>query len=532
MANQNPWRSHLPTITLALISVVGLVTLGVPRLLDVRKNPSLPQNTPSPSLSPSATASQASPSNGSICATLEQKLTAEQLEARISRGERTLFPQEENVNLDRGIQAFSSENYTQAIKDFKQAVDGASNNPEAQIYWNNTLARRRGDPYVLAAVVPVTGQGDVAKEILRGVADAQTKFNKRGNNNRLLEIVVVDDGEPKEGGTSGSINNSANATSSPPPQSSPTVASTRPTAAQIACRLAANPNILGVIGHNSSDASQAALPAYTESQLAVVSPTTTSVLIESPVFFRTPPSDRESGIALAKYALALRIKRIAVFHNHDSSYSKSIAQEFIRAYEQGGGEVVYDAQDIGNSDFDGSDALKKAQESQAQMIALFPSSDIRSVAIAIANLNADSTKPLPLLGGDTLYHPNTLTNGGDAVQNLVVSAPCLFVGTQYAKDANNRWGGQISWRTACSYDAAQAFINTLETQSSGTIDRASILNGLKETNLSEEETSGAPLRFKANGDREGEPILVQAQSGVARPAGAQFGFKPIPMNNR
>lgn len=442
-----------------------------------------------------------------VSVTQKTKLSDAALEARFSRGNRLLFVQGENTNRDRGITDFKTGNYDAAIRFFQDAVGGSPNDPESQIYLNNAKARRyakeqRSNPYQVAVVVPITNQADVAKEILRGVADAQRRFNQSNDTSaRLLEILIVDDGNQ------------------------PDVAS------QVACKLANDHSVLGVIGHNSSDASQAALPEYERAKLAMVSPTATSIFFkdkQSPVFFRTVPSDQVSAPLLASYAQQQNLDRVVLFYNSESTYSKSLTQAFTQAYERSRGQIVHNV-DIAKKELEVRQELQVSVEQGAEALVLFPSSDTRSIAILVANTNAElGKKRLPLLGGDTLFHPDTLKEG--AVENLVVIAPCWFDGTDYTKWAEERWKGRISWRTASSFDATQALIAVLKQQPDVT--RQGIAEKLRQTQLRGQEageplTSGETLQFEATGDRNSSPRLVQAVPGGARPDGAKFGFERI-----
>jgi hypothetical protein len=97
--------------------------------------------------------------------------------------------------------------------------------------------------------------------------------------------------------------------------------------------------------------------------------------------------------------------------------------------------------------------------------------------------------------------------------------PDRFVGRKSELDAafdqiHNRshlaiWGGPVSWRTATSFDATQAFIKAL----SPNPNRSSVLQGLQEVNLSSKDTSGDVLKFTSQGEREGQPILVKVEKG-------------------
>jgi len=415
---------------------------------------------------------------------------------RFSSGERTLFTYRGNFDRDRGIEAFAKGDYAQAITAFEKATKSSPNDPEPQIYLNNARARQAGNPLTIAVVVPIDNQATSAEEILRGVADAQTRFNAAGGaNKRLLEAMLVND-------------------SNDPTQ-----------AATVAQKLVSDPNVLGVIGHNSSDTSAKALPIYESAGLAMISPTSTSTVLSGKTFFRTVPSDQLAGETLADYVInKLNIKQVAVFYDSASNYSNSIQQAFTGKFTQQGGQVLQPPIDLSSPTLDIKNSVTSASGS-ARAALLFPSTKTTSVAIAVARENAQlpAPQPMQLLGGDALYNPATLTDGGEAVKGLVLAVP-WFPKNAYAQTAEQRWLGQVSWRTASSFDATQA----LTAAFASATDRPSVVQALRSINLPADQTAGEPLQFTPTGDRTQKPILVEAVSGSAAPQGAKFGFRVVP----
>ncbi|MFM6347837.1 MAG: tetratricopeptide repeat protein, partial [Dolichospermum sp.] len=67
--------------------------------------------------------------------------------SKISRGERTLFPNKNNPSRDQGIAALKNGNYQEAAKLFQQAIKANQNDPEVVIYYNNARARQQGSPF-------------------------------------------------------------------------------------------------------------------------------------------------------------------------------------------------------------------------------------------------------------------------------------------------------------------------------------------------------------------------------------------------
>jgi branched-chain amino acid transport system substrate-binding protein len=411
----------------------------------------------------------------------------------IGYGDRVLFKGNGDSYRDLGIQAFREDNFLDAVKFFKKAVFSNRNDPEVQIYLNNAQAALQNSPLKIAAVVPVDNRETSAKEMLRGIADAQTRFNNSGGiGRRLVQVIIANDGNEPE------------------------------RARAIARHLAKDSEILGVIGHNSSSASQAALSEYERAGLATISPTSTSTALKSKYFFRTVPSDTASGQKLAQYARHMGFNKVAIFYNPNSSYSQSLKQAFEDSLIARGVNVL-GAIDLTNPDLDLERQLQVVKQ-QVDAIALFPDTETTSVAIALARINNElSGQPLPMLGGDALYSSQTLNDGGSGVKDLILAVPWFATTQPYAKQAEQRWLGTINWRTAASFDATQALLKTLSTDST----RASVLQHLPSLNLSAKDTSGKQLAF-INGDRKGQPILVRIVSTNSGHTGNfNFGFELI-----
>jgi branched-chain amino acid transport system substrate-binding protein len=274
-----------------------------------------------------------------------------------------------------------------------------------------------------------------------------------------------------------------------------------------------------VIGHNSSSATEPALPIYEEASIAVISPTSTSTSLSSRTFFRTVPSDAGTGEELADYATEqLNVSKAVAFYANGSSYSESLLQAFKDNFS---GEVSAEV-DLTADDLDFDNAIAKIPN-DVDAVLLFPNTAMapRAIGIAQANRKRKEAERFSLLGGDALYQGNTLSEGGPAVEGMVLAVP-WFADTAYADAAARRWGGQVSWRTASSYDAGQAFAEALSEGSS----RESVLSAVGKTSLSDAETSGNPLSFEG-GDRAEKPLLVKATRDGNKPQGAEFGFERI-----
>lgn len=412
-----------------------------------------------------------------------------------STGERTLFPDRRNPDKNIGIQQFLNQNYTAAQTYFDQATEAARNDPESWIFKNNAKAREFGCPMTIALVVPITNKQTSAEEMMRGVADAQQQFNNNNDikRDRLLQILIINDGNE------------------------PTIAK------KVARYIADNPAIIAVIGHNSSNATDAALPIYEKANISVISPTSTSNALRSSVFFRTVPSDATTAQVLGEHAQnELNSQQLVVFYDDSSLYSRSLLDELQNSLSSA--QIVKTVK-MNSNKLDLAAEVEQSINSGIDTAILFPSTQNTAIAIRVARENNrfSPKDQMQLLGGDALYNPYTLINGGEAVENMIVAVP-LATSPSY-EDIVAHWGGKVNWRSTASFDATNAIIQAInDLNSSDKINRQDILKQLPLITVS---SAAASWQFE-HGERNTNPSLAQAtrrSEDVAAPRNSEFGFK-------
>ncbi|MEH2153091.1 ABC transporter substrate-binding protein [Nostoc sp.] len=403
------------------------------------------------------------------------------IQSNISRGDRTFFFTIPNTSRDQGIEAFKKGDYPEAAALFQNAVKDKNNkpDPEVLIYYNNAKAREKGQSLTLAVVVPADNSQDATQEVLRGVAQAQNQFNANGGSNgRLLEIAIANDSnDPNK-------------------------------AEQVAQQLVNDKSVLGVIGHDSSEATQAALPIYKQAGIPIISSTSTANSLNGRNFFRTIPSDAASGEKLAQYAQNSALNKVVIFYNPKSAYSNSLREEFTNKFKG----QIFRKIDLTDQTLNIEQELKESASQKVQAVMLFPDVHHTSRAIEIAKRNANNNLGLKLLGGESLYNQQNLNEGNKAVEGLILAVPWFRKAPQskkFAKSAEDYWKGGVSWSTATSFDATKAFIKSLSFNPS----RQSILAGLPMIELSSEETSGDVVKFNKEGERQSKAILVRVEKG-------------------
>ncbi len=468
-------------LVLALLITAGLLGLGY---FFVSKSPGFRSQNP---MNPTTPAE-----NGSVNSS--GNLSENQIQTNISLGEKVLIPAGNLELKQAGASAFRSGQYSEAVQRFNQALQQNRNDPEALIYKNNAqILQNNQSAYTLAVSLPIGTSVNSAQEILRGVAQAQEEVNATGGiNNQGLKVIIAND-------------------------------SNNPELAQAIAKTFVNtPEILGVIGNFGSDATLATAPIYESGQLVLISPTSTSTQITNAghYIFRTVPSDRFSGSTLARYLLnQLNLKKAVIFYNRLNDYSNSLQTEFTTAFTGDGGEVVT-AFDLSQPNFNGIKALEVARQQGAEAIILTPDSSTLEPALQVVRANR---RQLPILGGDSVYKPETLKVGSDAT-GMVIAIPWHILATDnsaFSKQAIQRWGGEVNWRTAMAYDATKVFIKALSTNPT----RTGIQQTLSEPNFSVAGATGT-IRFLPSGDRNQALQLVTIEAGNR--SGFGYDFIPLP----
>jgi len=138
---------------------------------------------------------------------------------RMSYGNHLLIKTNSNTTKESAIAAIAQGDHQEAEQLLQKSLAQHPNDPESVIYLSNL--QTGSNPFKIAVIVPATTNPNVAQEILRGVASAQTQINQQGgiNGRKLMVIVVNDDNQPQ-------------------------------ISKEVASELVKNPDIIAVIGHN------------------------------------------------------------------------------------------------------------------------------------------------------------------------------------------------------------------------------------------------------------------------------------------
>ncbi|MDZ7993555.1 MAG: ABC transporter substrate-binding protein [Nostoc sp. EfeVER01] len=414
------------------------------------------------------------------------------LQDRISFGEKSFTPGDISPVKKEGVQAIAAKSYDKAIANFTAALKLNRNDPETLIFINNARIGS-SKSYTIVASVPFGTDPNVSLEILRGIAQAQNQVNSSGGIKGVpLRVGIANDDDNPE------------------------------IAKQIASNLVSNSEVLGVVGPNTSDSTLAAGAIYTSGQLVAISPTSTSVKISnfSRYVFRTVPSDFMAARSLANYMVkTLQKKNAVVFFNSQSNYSQSLKSEFVSSVSLEGGQVSSEF-DLSKADFSAAKSLEQATKQGAEVMMLAANAGTLDKALQVVQINQ---KRLTLLGGDDVYTVKTLEIGREQAAGMIVAVPWHIEGdpkSDFPQKSRQLWGGDVSWRSALSYDATVALIAALERNPT----RSGVQQALLSSDFSATGASGT-IRFLASGDRNAPVQLVKIVPGSRSRTG--YDFEPV-----
>lgn len=414
--------------------------------------------------------------------------------ALMSWGDQVLFKDIPGADMAAGAVAYAQGDYQTAASQFQRVRQAARGEPEALIYLNN--ARLGATPALgLAVVVPISDTSNAARELLRGVAQAQEEAIKAGV---PIKVLIADD------------NNN-------PDQ-----------ARAIAEALIQDTAIVGVIGHGTSTTTLVAAPLYQQAGLPMIAPTSTSTELATlprsgrNVIFRVIASDQFTGTALARHLLSRKQQKPIVFYNSQSSYSKSLLEALSTTIGLEGGQVVETV------DLSQGSPAGELQGTDADSLVLLPDSKSFEAAIAVARANQGR---LPLVAGDAFYRIETLEQAGANLKGAVLAVPWhpRQSNPQFAQTAAQLWGGDINWRTALSYDALQvlkaaAATGNLTPTLAAPAARPALAEALGASGFSATGATGA-ISFLPSGDRNSTVTLVRVEPGQR--SGTGFDFVPF-----
>jgi branched-chain amino acid transport system substrate-binding protein len=409
------------------------------------------------------------------------------LKEQISTGSRVLVPGADNEAKQFAAKAIAAGNKVEAIKLLSDYLQKNPNDPEAWIYRNNLEALSH-NPLKIAVVVPIPNL-NIAQEMLRGAAQAQTEINKKGgiNGGQYIQIAIAND------------------------DNDPVIAP------KIAQALVDNPDILAIVGHNASNASLPAAKIYQAGKLVMVNPTSFANGIPDvgDYIFRVVPNIRFTAQALVSNVIKTH-KKTAICYDSQAPDGVSFQQEFVAELLKQGGQLAPIVCDLSDSSLKPQAKIVEAIQGGAGNLLILPHIDRLQNAYDLA---AKNNNRLKLYGNSTLATIKTLENG-KSTQGLTIAVPWSPknpANSLFARNARLFWGGDVSWRTAGDYDAVYTVATGLGLGQT----RSTLQNSLQKPGFIAATPNGE-VKFLPNGDSIGQATIVQVKPSQSHQTGYDF----------
>ncbi len=242
-----------------------------------------------------------------------------------------------------------------------------------------------------------------------------------------------------------------------------------------ATKLAAENDVIGVVGDLNSSVSQQTQPIFSAATIAQVSPANTnpSLTIGAdaanpkrtyPTYFRTCTTDAVQGPFAAQYLLSKGIKTVATIHDK-KTYGQGLVEAFTKEFTKGGGTVAA-ALTINPDESNYQTVVSQAAAKSPQAVYYggeFPQAGPLSQQMKNAGLN------IPLMGGDGIYDPKYITlagakSNGDLATSVGAPTDSTDAGKKFlANYKAAAYPDDAGAYGAYSYDAANAIIAALKT---------------------------------------------------------------------
>lgn len=239
-------------------------------------------------------------------------------------------------------------------------------------------------------------------------------------------------------------------------------------------RLAANTDLVGIIGSSCSSEAVAGLPIISEAGLLMISPSNTSPRLTTdnpdangawlPGYYRTAHNDLFQGAIAAQFAVSeLGSARLATVHD-GSAYAESLQAVMAEVFGELGGEVVFQgAVNVGDTDMT---AILTAIAATSPDIIYFPIFEPESSFIATQAATIPGLEGVTLMSADGSLAPSFIANTGDAALGMYFSGPYVVPDTEQYQEFLANWteivGGDVGPFSEHAFDATNILLNAIE----------------------------------------------------------------------
>ncbi len=284
--------------------------------------------------------------------------------------------------------------------------------------------------------------------------------------------------------------------------------------ATVVNKLISRDGVVGILGEVASSRSLEAAPICQQNKVPMVSPSSTNpkVTETGDYIFRVCFIDPFQGTVMANFATkTLKAKKVAIFTDVKSDYSKGLAKYFKEGFTAAGGRIA------GELDFNGGDKDFKAQltaiKSQSPDAIFIPGyyTDVALICIQARQLGLN----VPIFGGDGWESDQLVKIGKEAVEGHYFS-------THYAPDVSTenskrfvaayqkRFNGKLpDAMAALGYDSALILADAIKR--AGTTEGPKVRDALAATKDFDGATGKTTINEKRDATK--SAVILQIKDG-------------------
>jgi len=254
--------------------------------------------------------------------------------------------------------------------------------------------------------------------------------------------------------------------------------------ATVVNKLISRENVVAVLGEVASSRSLEAAPICQQNQIPMISPSSTNpkVTETGDYIFRVCFIDPFQGTVMANFNFkTLKARKVAVFTDVKSDYSKGLAKYFKESFVKLGGEITTELEfNGGDKDFKAQLTAIKSANPDAVFVPGYYT-DVALICIQARQLGLN----VPLTGGDGWESDELLKIGQDAVEGDYFSthyAPAVATdqSRKFVADYQKRFNGKIpDAMAALGYDSALILADAI--QRAGATDGPKVRDALAAT---------------------------------------------------
>jgi branched-chain amino acid transport system substrate-binding protein len=400
-------------------------------------------------------------------------ISSDGLPGRISMGEQLLAGSDQGAKLYPAYQDFKSENYKDSFNKFDVYLkeNNKYNNSEIVIFRNNARSysyhKERGTKLIkLAVSVPFGNNRPIARELLRGIAQAQGEYNSAHPNVNIIIKIGNDDNNP--GLTE-----------------------------KIARKFVEDTDIVAVIGHNASEASEAGANVYDPANLVMISPTSFRINLKhsrmKSSIYRMVPEMTTFASKLAHY-IKENFKYDPLHVGmcvHELSGDNTTFHKQFKYVLQGLPGSGFKQTDLNCKSFNtlgnpaiGKQIINTMIKEKINVLMLAPHIETLPEAVKFMKQvrQHPQLKDIKLVGSPSLYSGAISGQNQDGLLNGLILAVSYFPDpkNQFVINFEKEWREPLdTWRTTMSYAAMHVVTQNLDQTST----RGSVLNKIEKNNI-------------------------------------------------